>query len=661
MNATMGQTARLWATRVGYLIMFMGLGSGCDVQNAGTPTDRQPSSIVQPTTPAKPPTSSPPWVVDPTEPGLDRPPVGRSLFDFLMTKNVNGKKVYDIPFPLQALIARIESQLHDSTASPSTLKRLLIPVNRSLQRRAGEGEYFVYPRAVFAVDTDADASRSLTGMHLKDRLYIGYHEKTAVLEIISYNEAAGRFEFQIVNDYQAGGTPIVRYANRALCTACHQNQSPIFSRPLWDETNANRKIAALLTHQHRRYYGFPIQQGVGTLQAFDDATDRANDISLAQLLWREGCELADRPKESIHCRAELLEEILHYGLSQKPTWNRTQPHASPSFLETWRTHWPQGLALPNPDIPNRNPFRYVAVSEFPGLSEVEATALEGREPQSRLRGPYEPTQPREPLELWTIPETPQTLERVLAAFAQFFTKADLARLERLIHRQPDQLHHALNAVTQESVMDRTDALSNRPFRRVAILAALDAQLGASPITRCCLDDRDMPPLIDEMAASHHVTEAADASSLIGDHKMFDQYCGACHHGTESFPPNFLHGSTEQVEANLAQCADRIFVRLSMWNFASTDQREAPMPPAMHLMHHRISQDQWNDHPDLQALRQYAVTAIKQNQGATFAPEALLQKEYDTLPACLAPHANHLAATQALQDRPGRADEVGIDR
>jgi len=575
-------------------------------------------------------------VIDPTEPGTNLPPVGRSLFDFLITKEVNGKKIYDIPFPFSAFVAQIESHLH-SRDTPPVLKRLLIPVNRSLQRRAGEGAYFIYPRAVLAVDTEINSTLGLSGMHLKDRLFIGYHEKTGVLEVVSYNEAAGRFEFQIISNYRAGGTPTVRYANRALCMACHQNQSPIFARPMWDETNVNPKIAALLAHQRRQYHGFPIRQGTGTVQAFDDATDRANDMSLAQLLWREGCEQPNHSEQAISCRAELLKWVLHYGLSKGsiPDW-RTTNEPPPSFLSAWRARWPQGLAIPNPDIPNRNPFRYVAVSEFPGLSEVQATALEGREPRSIFRGPYEPTQPREPFETWTIPDTPQTLERVLASFAQFFTKADLNRLERLVHRQPERLRQTLSALAQQTVIGRTDVFANQPFRRVTVLDALDRQLGAPRVARCCLDDRGMPPPVDDEIASHHATDAAQEASLSDEPKMFHQYCGACHHGADTFPPNFLHGSSAQVKANLAQCADRIFVRLRMWDIAGPEQLEAPMPPAMHLSHHRVSLDQWKSHPDLQALRKEAVATIQQKRGATFSPDNLLQQDYDTLPICLAP-------------------------
>src|SRR4051794_36101560 len=37
----------------------------------------------------------PRWAVDPTQPGPNLPPAGRSLFDFTVTRVVDGKPVYD--------------------------------------------------------------------------------------------------------------------------------------------------------------------------------------------------------------------------------------------------------------------------------------------------------------------------------------------------------------------------------------------------------------------------------------------------------------------------------------------------------------------------------------------------------------------------------------
>ncbi len=147
-------------------------------------------------------------------------------------------------------------------------KAVLIPLGRSLQRNSAAPEFFAYPRAVVA----ADAEPAGTGdLYLKDRLYLGYQEKANLLEVISYNEDAGRFEFQVVTDYRAGGTPRIAYANRTLCVACHQNAAPIFSRAVWDETNANPRVAALLASQRKDFHGIPVDRGVDVPNAIDDA------------------------------------------------------------------------------------------------------------------------------------------------------------------------------------------------------------------------------------------------------------------------------------------------------------------------------------------------------------------------------------------------------
>jgi hypothetical protein len=118
------------------------------------------------------------------------------------------------------------------------VKQVLIPLGRSLQRDSAAPDYFGYPRAVVAVDGEPGGPGEL---YVKDRLYLGYQEKANLIEVISYNEDAGRFEFQVVTDYRAGGTPQV-VANRAVCTACHRSRRSFPTGVGQD--NANPKIAA---------------------------------------------------------------------------------------------------------------------------------------------------------------------------------------------------------------------------------------------------------------------------------------------------------------------------------------------------------------------------------------------------------------------------------
>src|SRR3546814_642524 len=127
-----------------------------------------------------------------------------------------------------------------------------------------------------------------------------------LLEVISYNEAAGRFEFQLVHDYRAGATPRVSSARRELCAACHQNLAPIFSRPLWAETNANPRIAARLAEHRDAFSGVPVDRGVDIPNAIDTATDPATMLGVWQKLWHDGCgkvDSAGRP-----CRGEAVGE-----------------------------------------------------------------------------------------------------------------------------------------------------------------------------------------------------------------------------------------------------------------------------------------------------------------------------------------------------------------
>src|SRR5215510_4259486 len=161
----------------------------------------------------------------------DLPPVGRSLFDFLTTEQKNGQKTQSVPFPFTALLEIIARQAGvDPKSQP--LKTVLIPLGRSLQRNAAAPRFFQFPRLVVAVDSEPAPQSEGPEILLKDRLYMGYLERANLIEVISYNESAGRFEFQIVKNYRAGVKPEVVYASRGLCVSCHQNEAPIFSRPV---------------------------------------------------------------------------------------------------------------------------------------------------------------------------------------------------------------------------------------------------------------------------------------------------------------------------------------------------------------------------------------------------------------------------------------------
>ncbi|HXE37384.1 MAG TPA: hypothetical protein VN639_02835, partial [Azonexus sp.] len=393
----------------------------CLLSLAGGPGSTMPAAAE---TPARPPA----WVVDPAAPGDNLPPAGRSLFDQLFAVSRHGQATIELPFPFAALLARLDAELAREPGSPlPPAKRVLIPLGRSLQRNAAAPDYFAYPRVVVAVDGEPASPASL---FLKDRLYIGYQEKSAVLEIISYNEAAGRFEFQLVKDYRAGGRAQVVYANRSLCFACHQNGAPIFSRALWDETNANPRTAALLAAEvattRRHFYGIPVERGVDIPYAIDNATERANGFALTQTLWRDGCG-GDDPAAR-RCRAGLFTAALRFALSGGQAWApdaRFEAIVAARLRAESSRRWPAGLALGNPDLPNRNPL--------PELVQWPAEAP-ARAPYADVAARFDPLLPRPPRAIWQA-AAPEAMAMLVSGLAEFIAAPDRRRLAAALARQ----------------------------------------------------------------------------------------------------------------------------------------------------------------------------------------------------------------------------------
>ena len=550
----------------------------------------------------------PAWAADPAVPGPTLPPSGRSLFDFVAADG--------IPFPFEALLRKVEAGV--GCTPGACVKPVLIPLGRSLQRTAAAPDFFAFPRVVVAVTGEGTGP-----MLARDRLYLGYQERANLIEVISYNEMAARFEFQLVRDYRAGGVPLVVYANRDVCTACHQNHAPIFSRPVWDETNANPKIATRLSAARNYFYGIPVHRGVDIPNAIDDATDRANRIGTTQLIWREACDAA--------CRPMALTAALQYRLSGERAFK--VPELAGALAHGFAMRWPGGLAIPNPDLPNRDPLAVPPGTTGVALSHVGAG--------------LEPLAPRAPLEVWTA-EDPLLVQRFVMGLAELIAQTDVRELDAALTRQavgarrrnfiatcavarkrydcvgevtlsgspttvnsiafdgePLALYTVDNGVlasqgrrARTASGDRIERLSVRragekgeatvtvvedfaparaaianfawpsaPFSRARMRAALGLDRRAT----CCEDTTSLG------APQEDIEPALPLPALAAD---FESHCAACHRTPGRFPPNFLAGDAKRVRASLVQCAPRIFVRLVMWQTPTAARDKVPMPPPL---------------------------------------------------------------------------------
>jgi hypothetical protein len=406
-------------------------------------------------------TPSPVWAVDPAVPGADLPRAGASLFD-LITADAQGRR--QIPFPFERLIARVESAAGCSEPDPCT-RSVLIPLGRSLQRVAAFPDFFAHPRVVSAV-VAAGRGPSL----LRDRIYLGYQDRTDLIEVISYNETLARFEFQLVKNYRADSTPQVVYAPRTVCIACHQNHGPIFSRQVWLETNANPLIATRLEQQHVDFHGVAARTTTDAANAIDDATDRANRLALVQRLWRDGC--GDQPSGA-RCRTLALIAALQYGLTGERAYDSRSSEFQRDVVETLgrnaRSRWPAGIAVPNPDIPNRDPLAFTQSNASISLANVSAQ--------------FEPLLPRQPLEI-VGPSARELSDQLVRGLAQFWSDADVEALDRAIGYRDSKAVAAERSIeipcSVESSGDRLRFVCvNKPASSSHVAAADAAELAGT--------------------------------------------------------------------------------------------------------------------------------------------------------------------------------------
>lgn len=371
------------------------------------------------------------WAVDPTSPGPDLPPLGRSLFDYLVTDSTGGINVYRVPFPFSALIDRIQARLGQQEYSGGT-RLVMIPMGRSLQRTAAAPDFFKFPRIVLAVTGEPATSEHDAGALLKDRLYVGYVEKTGMLEVISYNETAGRFEFQLVKDYRPGAQPKVFYANRAICIACHQNHAPIFSNAIWGETNANGRVAQLLRSQ-RSDVQLSAQANIDFPDDIEKATVRANALVTLQNVWRQGCSDAHSRAQSQRCRAAAFAAVLQYGLSGEQDFDSASPSYQRDFVSTfgrvWRERWPQGLSVAQPSLPDRNPFGG-ATSPYGGAASEETSF--NWIAAAHVSAKLDPLNPRPAREIWRFSGA-MDASRFITGWAKSFADDDFRALDAFLH------------------------------------------------------------------------------------------------------------------------------------------------------------------------------------------------------------------------------------
>lgn len=398
------------------------------------------------------------------------PSSGSSLFDKAFSvKNAQGVREYQVPYPFTKVIDRLK-ELSGGVAPQITL----FPMGRSLQRSAAiEGlrdvhnldPFYRFPRIVMGFDQDSFNSPNGIRLNFKERMYIGMNERSKLMEVISYNDEAGRFEYQVVRDYEAGKNPHVFYANRQLCLTCHQNQTPIFSRAPWTESNANPAMQEGLLrvlkgtfgdqpcaenpHQpfcfqdnesgrQYRYWGAPLIVDQQVPYALDQATKSGNYFHAYHKMFQRLCS-------DLSCRKDLLKQIFLYRLTDQQGLLQTTEvrDFNRNLREKWNQEFPHGLKLPEAAIPNRDPLLNQKDRGREDLSLIDGkqshvkSGLEQVLANSDVPGEFEPLLPRPASEFWQSPMMEGGLiSRLVFGYAGFFTNSDVRVIDDNLAARP---------------------------------------------------------------------------------------------------------------------------------------------------------------------------------------------------------------------------------
>lgn len=523
---------------------------------------------------AKPAASTAATVSSRLVPDADLPPSGtRSLFDHLITQNDG------LPYPFEKLVKLVKDQ-HPQNEGPVSV---MIPHGRSLLKAQADD---AHPRVLIAADFQASNKAGGLGVAPRGQLFLGFVEQASEIEVLSYNEGAGRFEFQLVQNYCKGCVPRIVYARRAICTTCHQGGGPIFPQRPWNETNGQPETAEAIARVRGAapYMGVAVRQPLSSPERFDQLTDIGNFLNVTQKLWLDGCGL-----EGNDCRRLMLKLALRYADSPG-SFDPASP-ASQTLQRLQARHFPKaGIAVPESDLFNRDPlaeqkglkgwWRSLWQREIkPGEGARNNEDLAAFDQLPKLAVRLDPLTSRPPKQVLHASD----LEGVYG-LASFFTEADLnslgavtgfdlARLETRVDQLPDALFAA------------------KPFVRVDMMRALLTQ----PAAYCCLDTSEMSPPAASGVPPLKIVKHPEL-------KPFEQYCFACHRGNPAKRLNFMAGGQEdEVLANI-QAKAEIREALDWTRYAGTDKASKLMPPRDSVQYQALEAAQKKDGTTLARMR-----------------------------------------------------------
>ncbi len=496
----------------------------------------------------------------------DLPAVGRSLFDQIY----HGERTF--PRKLEDVITLLEMRYG------AEVEGLLIPHGRSLQRHATDAKA---PRAVLLV-TKLKLAGDCVSTH-DDRLYIGFAERPDSLEIISFNDRAGRFEFQLVKDFSKPSAKLL-YAPRALCTSCHQGGTPIFSFPPWQETNGPSEqgdvVPEFVTEEIQKFhpgaqtlYGVPVSNEKASAGSFDRHVQSSSELVGLENLWTKGCGGGEGGYE---CRRALVGLALaaSVGGGCKLSSLKTDAAVAVRAHAATQNVWPAGgVALPNRNLEDRKPE---PVTKF---MRAEEDPLTRRAPFVVVKASVEPKGEFDSSTFCILVSkfAGGTSPLLLASFLKgdgghFLGKDEVAAVKAALAGAGPDWEKRLDDPAAAPLFDAAPLSRERYL--ATILRAFGKTAEADKAQACIRGSGTLPA--PELARS----KAAKAGGTVVG--LFRSYCEGCHTGHGESRLDFMEPDDDEAVWKALRANPNVLARL--------EARTMPPPPQMRSVEEELDRE-----------------------------------------------------------------------
>lgn len=460
---------------------------------------------------------------DSEDQGPNIPSIGSSLFDKIYSKeNASGEVYYNVPYPLDKLVTQI--------GMDGNFVHMMFPFSRSLQRPKDLSyDPISNPRIVFSPQGD---NYSIT----RGKIFFGYVQARDSLEVISYNDEAGRFEYQIVTDYSHD--PKVFYVNRGKCLSCHQGQAPIFSPPGWSDSSVG--IMGRLIDAKRGILGntreewiqslFGVNKTQEQVGIFDELVRESNNISLDERIWVYGCG------EDNKCRLGLLINTLC---------------RNSSYTETYLEH--------TQDVISKSPLldqRYY--SSF--LTDYDIGASEVVKKYGSLENVV--TSPNAILEIIANiynlapkdnPATKRTLSLGNKALVRPLSSFLLSDQEILNNEIPTV--NNLAEILIDLFNDGSEIFNQNAINKLKIMSTILRKAHSQKAEQYSIWMNKKTPV--KQLSDSHFQPIFQTAQL----NILSRYCSACHAAGLPFPPQYLLGTEAEVIHQVTQLKDKMIYKL----------------------------------------------------------------------------------------------------